>query len=111
MKKAGLDVFGRHWATDAGYASLILDYRGFGDSDGLPRNLVVLEKQLQDYRSVIEWARARPEVFCVDKIVVMGSALSGLIVADLVIHDSGLLGGMAHAPVLDGRCVFVPLCI
>ena len=63
VKEAGMAVFGERWATDAGYASLIFDYRGFGASDGLPRNLLVLEKELQDFRSVIEWARARPEVF------------------------------------------------
>ena len=103
VKQAGLDVFGTRWANDAGYASLILDYRGFGESDGLPRNMVVLKKQLEDYRSVIEWARARPELFQADKIVVMGSALSGLLVSDLVIHDPNLLGGMAHAPMLDGN--------
>lgn len=96
-------MFGERWARDAGYASLIFDYRGFGHSDGHPRNLVVLEKQLQDYRSVIEWARARPELFRTDKIVVMGSALSGLVVSDLVINDPDLAGGMAHAPLLDGQ--------
>ena len=105
VKEAGMAVFGERWATDAGYASLIFDYRGFGASDGLPRNLLVLEKELQDFRSVIEWARARPEVFRTDKIVVMGSALAGLLVADLVVHDPELAGGMSHCPVLDGNAI------
>ncbi|KAF7792667.1 hypothetical protein EIP86_003764 [Pleurotus ostreatoroseus] len=91
-KEAGLAVFGERWAAEAGFASLILDYRGFGSSDGQPRNLIVLEKQVQDFRSVIEWARARPETFRTDKIVVMGSALSGTVVADLVVHDGELAG-------------------
>ena len=102
-----MDVFGEHWARDAGYASLILDYRGFGDSDGRPRNVVVLKKELQDYNAVIEWARAKPDVFRTDKIVVMGSAMSGLLVSYLVNHDAGLAGGIAHSPLLDGQQGFV----
>ncbi|KAJ8488729.1 hypothetical protein ONZ45_g13855 [Pleurotus djamor] len=102
IKEAGLAIFGERWAIDAGYASLIFDYRGFGDSDGEPRNLVSLEQQLQDYKTVLKWARERPESFRNDKIVVMGSALSGLSVAQLLLEDTGLAGGMAHSPMLDG---------
>ncbi|EPQ49951.1 alpha/beta-hydrolase [Gloeophyllum trabeum ATCC 11539] len=102
VKDAGLAAFGEEWASRAHFASLILDYRHFGESGGEPRNLISLEKQLQDYQSVIDWARARPEKFRVDKIVVMGSALSGLHVAELLLRDQRLAGGMAHCPVLDG---------
>lgn len=103
IKAAGLQAFGQRWATDAGYASLIFDYRCFGDSDGQPRNLVSLDKQLQDYRSVINWARQRPDIFMNNKIVAMGSALSGLSVASLIIEDSALAGAMAHSPMLEGN--------
>jgi hypothetical protein len=33
---------------------LIFDYRGFGESEGTPRNVVDLNAQLDDYRSVIQ---------------------------------------------------------
>ena len=102
-KDAGYAPFGEEWATKAGFASLIFDYRFFGDSGGEPRNLVILEKQLQDFRSVIEWVRGRPERFLVDKIVVMGSASAGLHVANLVVDDDKLAGGMMHSPLLDGE--------
>ncbi|KAJ3793874.1 alpha/beta-hydrolase [Lentinula aff. detonsa] len=102
VKDAGLATFGERWATDAGYASLIFDYRFFGESGGAPRNLVVYSKQLEDYRSVIDWARRQPEKFKNDKIVVMGSATSGINVANLALSDTGLAGAMAHSPVLDG---------
>lgn len=95
-------TFRRRWATDAGYASLIFDYRGFGDSGGEPRSLVSLEKQYEDYLAVINWARTKSEMFHSDKIVVMGSATSGLSVARLVVEESGLAGGMGHSPLLDG---------
>ncbi|KAJ8514921.1 hypothetical protein ONZ45_g7611 [Pleurotus djamor] len=105
IKEAGLAVFGERWATDAGYASLIFDYRYFGDSDGEPRNFVSIAQQLEDYKSVLNYARERPETFRNDKIVVMGSALSGLSVAQLLLEDTGLAGGMAHSPTLDGYAV------
>ncbi|KAJ3557698.1 hypothetical protein NM688_g1331 [Phlebia brevispora] len=102
VKDAGMAVFGERWASEAGWASLILDYRGFGDSDGKPRNFISIEKQIQDYRAVIEWARARPETFRTDKIVPFGSAMAGLCVCDLIVNDPDLAGGIGHSPVLDG---------
>ncbi|KAJ6517531.1 alpha/beta-hydrolase [Mycena vitilis] len=102
IKDAGLAAFGRRWAVDAQYASLILDYRGFGASDGKPRDFVSLVKQREDYEAVIAWARQRPELFLNNKIVLMGSALSGLVVSQLALDDHGLAGVMAHSPTLDG---------
>ena len=101
VKAAGWAPFGERWA-DAGYASLILDFRCFGDSDGEPRNLVVIEKQVEDYRSVIAWARDHPGIFKTDKIVVMGSASSGLVAATIAVEDPSIAGMMAHCPLLDG---------
>ena len=107
IKDAGLGVFGERWASDAGYASLIFDYRYFGKSGGEPRNLVDLKCQLDDYKSVLTWARQQATLFRNDKIVVMGSATSGLNVAALAIEDPGLAGAMAHSPVLDGKVIFI----
>lgn len=107
-KEAGLAVFGERWASEAGWASLILDYRGFGDSDG-ERNLVIMKNQVQDYLSVISWARSSDNQtrFLQDKIVVMGSAMSGIAVADIITRDDveGIAGGMAHCPLLDAKAV------
>lgn len=103
IKEAGLAAFGERWASDAGYASLIFDYRCFGESDGQPRNLLSLKKQLEDYKAVIDWARQQPELFLNRNFVVMGSALSGLSVAQLALEDPGLAGAMAHSPMLDGK--------
>ncbi|TFK50402.1 alpha/beta-hydrolase [Heliocybe sulcata] len=105
VKKAGLAPFAEAWATEAGYASLVLDYRYFGESDGQPRSLTSLSAQLEDYKTVIAWARARPAQFRTDKIVVMGSASSGLHVASLVANDPQLAGGMAHCPMLDAYAI------
>jgi hypothetical protein len=34
----------------AGYYALVFDYRHFGDSDGEPRRLLDIKRQLQDWR-------------------------------------------------------------
>ncbi|KAJ7574424.1 hypothetical protein C8J56DRAFT_1125886 [Mycena floridula] len=75
IKDAGPASFGERWAADAGYASLIFDYRYLGDSEGQPRNLVSLDAQLEDYKSVLRYARQNSDIFRNDKIVVMASAV------------------------------------
>ncbi|KAF7338710.1 Alpha/beta-hydrolase [Mycena sanguinolenta] len=102
IKDAGLAAFGRRWAVDARYASLIFDYRYFGSSGGEPRNFVSLAEQRDDYEAVIRWVRQRPELYLNNKIVLTGSAMSGLVVSQLALDDPGLAGIMAHSPMLDG---------
>lgn len=83
-----------------------MDYRGFGDSEGEPSNITDFESHLQDCQSVIFWARSRPQDFIAGKIVVMGSATSGLQGAELVLNDGTLEAGIAHCPMLDGILSF-----
>jgi uncharacterized protein len=47
--------------AEAGYVSLIFDYRGFGDSEGAKWRLIPLE-QIDDIRNAITWLEAQPEV-------------------------------------------------
>ncbi|KAJ7434703.1 hypothetical protein FB451DRAFT_1418632 [Mycena latifolia] len=65
----------------------------------------MLKKQLEDYKSVIKWAKSgqRHALFRPDKVVAMGSAISGLHVAELVLDAEalGIAGGMAHCPYMQ----------
>lgn len=47
---------------DAGFAALVLDYRGFGDSGGTPRQVLDLVGQRADWRAAVAHARATPGV-------------------------------------------------
>src|SRR3954468_4783680 len=52
----------RLWAfaerfRDAGMAALVFDYRHFGDSEGEPRQLLSVSRQLDDWRAAIGYAR------------------------------------------------------
>ena len=110
-KDAGFAPYAEDWAQRAGYASLLLDYRFFVASDGLPRDLVVLQKQAEDYQAVVKWARQNPEKFVTDKAVLYGNALSGLSVAKLVIEDAelGFAGAIFQSPLLDGMFIILRL--
>jgi dipeptidyl aminopeptidase/acylaminoacyl peptidase len=47
--------------TRAGYAVLVFDYRGFGESDGAP-GWIDPERQLQDIASAVTYLETRPDV-------------------------------------------------
>lgn len=47
--------------AQAGYVSLIFDYRGFGDSEGAKWRLIPLE-QVDDIVNALTWLEAQPEV-------------------------------------------------
>lgn len=47
--------------TEAGYAVLVFDYRGFGDSEG-ERGLIIPERHAEDMRNAITYLQTRPEV-------------------------------------------------
>ncbi|KAJ7206844.1 alpha/beta-hydrolase [Mycena pura] len=55
-KTMGLAPYAEAFAG-AGYASLVFDYRRWGTSDGTPRHMLIVRDQLDDYRTVIEYAR------------------------------------------------------
>jgi len=45
-----------------GYGALTYDYRHYGDSDGLPRQLYCGKKQIEDLKGAIAYARSRKEI-------------------------------------------------
>src|SRR2546428_3033354 len=47
--------------TEAGYAVLVFDYRGFGDSEG-EKGLILPQLQAEDIRNAITYLETRPEV-------------------------------------------------
>lgn len=61
VKEMLLPSFARAFA-DAGFATLAIDFAGFGASDGEPRQLVDPERQIADMRRGLTFLAARPEV-------------------------------------------------
>lgn len=87
--------------ANAGYAALAFDYRGFGDSGGRPRQVVSFRKQIEDWRSAIEFARAQSAVDP-DRIVTWGFSLGAGHALTAASRDQRVAAVVAVAPMFDG---------
>ena len=74
-KEMALDDYAEIFA-EAGFCVLVYDHRGFGASEGLPRQEINPWAQARDYRHAIGWLSERPEVDG-DRIGIWGSSFSG----------------------------------
>lgn len=86
----------------AGFAVLIFDYRGFGDSEGDATFLDPMA-QVEDWRSAITYLETRPEIDA-DRIGVFGSGGTGggnaVVVGGL---DERVKAVVSQVPIADGR--------
>lgn len=95
-----LDAFAERFAA-AGFAALVFDYRHFGDSDGEPRQLLDIARQLVDWRAAIAYARTVPGIDP-DRIVAWGSSFSGGHSVCIAAEDHRLAAAVAQGPFADG---------
>ena len=75
VREMRLDAFAERFA-DAGYACLVFDYRHFGSSAGLPRGLLSVRRQREDWSSAIAFARSLPQVDG-SRVVLWGTSFGG----------------------------------
>ncbi|KAJ6492495.1 alpha/beta-hydrolase [Mycena vitilis] len=94
-KTMGLAHYAEAFA-EAGYACVVFDYRRWGGSDGTPRNVLIVKDQLEDYRTVIKYAKEQPE-FDKERLVVWGSSFSGGHAITLSAED-GACAAIAQCP-------------
>lgn len=95
-----LDAFAERYCA-AGYACLVFDYRGFGDSEGEPRQLLNIGRQLEDWRSAVEFAQHEPRVDG-SQVIVWGSSFSGGHVLRTAATVPGIAGVMSQCPFTNG---------
>ncbi len=86
--------------ADAGFAVLLFDYRHFGASTGLPRQLLDIGRQQDDYRAAVQWAR-HAEGIDPDRIALWGSSFSGGHVLTVAAADPRIAAVIAQAPYTD----------
>ncbi|WP_295647997.1 alpha/beta hydrolase [uncultured Dietzia sp.] len=98
---SGLMPFAEAFAA-AGYAALAFDYRGFGRSDGGPRQVVSPARQQEDYRAAIAAAAARPGVDP-GRIVLWGCSLAGGHVLEVARGREDIAAVISMIPLVDGR--------
>jgi fermentation-respiration switch protein FrsA (DUF1100 family) len=95
-----LDAYAERF-VQAGLTALVFDYRYFGDSDGEPRQLLDIRRQLEDWRAAIAYARTLEGVDPA-RIAVWGSSFSGGHVMTLAAHDPSLAAAVSQVAFADG---------
>lgn len=85
----------------AGYVVSVFDYRHFGDSDGEPRQLLDVPKQLVDWRAAVDFTRALDGVD-ENKIVGWGTSFAGGHVLTLAGTGVEFAAVIAQVPHIDG---------
>jgi len=97
---SGLFQFGEAF-SNAGLEAMVFDYRGFGASDGEPRQLVSYKRHREDYAAAVALAR---ELDGVDpeRIVLWGTSYSGGHVVVVAAEDPRIAAVISVVPSLDG---------
>jgi alpha-beta hydrolase superfamily lysophospholipase len=83
----------------AGFAALVFDHRGFGDSGGEP-DLFQPARQLEDWRAAIAFARSLPEVDP-DRVATFGSSMGGGNALAAAAGDRRVVAAISQVPFLD----------
>lgn len=84
-----------------GYAVLLFDYRHFGDSDGEPRQILDIDKQRDDWKAAVRYARSLDDVDPT-KVIVWGSSFSGGHVLSTAADLGDVAAVIAQGPFTDG---------
>jgi len=93
-----LGAFAERFAA-AGFAALVFDHRGFGDSGGEP-DLFDPKMQLEDWRAAIAFVRSLPEVDGA-RIATFGSSMGGGNALAAAAADPDVAAAISQVPFLD----------
>jgi len=88
--------------AEHGFAALAFDHRGWGDSEGQPRNHEAAERKVSDLRDAVSFLATRPEIDG-DRIAVCGICLGAVYATQLTAFDPrvkalALIGGSYNDP-------------
>ena len=100
VREQRLDAYAERFAA-AGMAVLVFDYRHFGASEGQPRQLLSIGRQLADWRAAVAHARNLPDVDP-KRVAVWGSSFSGGHVVAVAAADPAIAAVVSQAPFTDG---------
>jgi pimeloyl-ACP methyl ester carboxylesterase len=100
IREMCLDAYAERFAA-AGYACLVFDYRHFGASQGEPRQLLDINRQLEDWEAAVRYARSIPQVDG-SQIILWGSSFGGGHVLVTAAADQGIKAVISQCPFTDG---------
>jgi uncharacterized protein len=93
-----LGAFAERFA-DAGFAALVFDHRGFGDSGGEP-DLFHPGRQLDDWRAAIAFARSLSGIDA-ERVATFGSSMGGGNALAAAADDPRVAAAISQVPFLD----------
>lgn len=100
VREMRLDAFSERFAS-AGIATLAFTYRYFGDSGGLPRQLMSVKRQLVDWDAALDFVKG-----CVDvdgsRVAVWGSSFGGGHAITVASRHPELRAAISQCPFTDG---------
>lgn len=85
----------------AGYRAFVFDYRHFGDSEGEPRQLLDIPRQIDDWTAAVHYVRSLPGVNP-DRVVLWGTSFSGGLVLSVAARDQRVGAVVAQCPFTHG---------
>lgn len=101
VKEMGLNRYAERF-RDEGFAVLVFDYRHFGPSQGEPRNLLDIKKQLEDWQSAVDFCRGLDDVDN-SRIGLFGTSFSGGHVIVTAAKNPDVAAVVAQCPFTSGR--------
>ena len=100
VRAAAVEGFAAHFAAH-GIVALVFDYRCFGDSDGSPRQLMTVRRQLQDWHSAVAAVRRMPGIDP-RRVALWGGSITGGHVLRVAAEDPAVAAVVSHVPLADG---------
>ena len=100
IRELRLDTYAERFCQ-AGLAALVFDYRHFGASEGEPRQLLDIRRQLADWASALTYARALEGIDS-DRVAIWGTSFSGGHVQATAARDRRVAAAVAQVPFADG---------
>ena len=100
IREMRLDAFAERFAA-AGIAALAFTYRHFGDSEGEPRQLLSIKRQLADWDAAIEHVKSRDDVDGT-RLAVWGSSFGGGHAITVASRHPELAAAVSQCPFTDG---------
>ncbi|WP_262010525.1 alpha/beta hydrolase [Acinetobacter baumannii] len=87
--------------AQAGYADILFDYRYWGGSTGKPREMISINSQLEDWKTMIQYA-STCKFIDNRRIVLWGTSLSGGYALSLASELKNIQAIMVQIPYVDG---------
>ncbi|MBI2692442.1 MAG: alpha/beta fold hydrolase [Solirubrobacterales bacterium] len=100
-REMGFDPYARSFA-EAGIAALAFTYRGFGDSEGEPRQVLDIGAQREDIAAAIAYVKGLDDVDS-DRVALFGSSFGGGHVIAVAADRDDIAAVVSQCPFTDGQ--------